>query len=279
MARRKSRDELAVKQSVADGRRVALGEQRSPVPLYYRIYVLLREQIASGAFTPGAMLPSEAELMERHSVSRITARRALDELASEGLVTRARGRGTQVAPLPVRTLRDNPIVAGVEGLMANLSIIGRQTSVTVHEFDFVPAFERVASELGVASGETVHRAVRTRSLDGKPFSLSTTHVLEEIGRTFTQQEMAATPLIDLIMRTGRRIDHVNQRLTATLADDVAAQRLLVHVASPLLKVRRQFYDTDMRCCYLVDLLYPAGRFEYCMTLTRGNDDRFRPDKS
>jgi GntR family transcriptional regulator len=257
-----------------EGRR-ALGDERSPVPLYHRIYVLLRERILSGEYRIGETLPTEAELIERYGVSRITARRALDELAYEGLVTRSRGRGTTISSRPVMTIGDAPIVAGIEGLMANLSIIGRQTTVTVFEFDFVPAPEPIAAELQISPGAVVHRAVRSRSLDGKPFSLSTTYVLEEIGRTFSREEMTSIPLIDLITRSGAKIGHVDQRLTATLADDLAAQRLMVHVASPLLKVHRLFYDVNDRCCYYVNLLYAPSRFEYRMTLTRGRDDRFR----
>jgi GntR family transcriptional regulator len=257
--------------------RSALGDERSPVPLYHRIYVLLRERILSGEYRVGETLPTEAELMERYAVSRITARRALDELAYEGLVTRSRGRGTMISSRAPITIGDEPIVAGIEGLMANLSIIGRQTAVTVFEFEFVPAPELVAAELKIAVGAVVHRAVRSRSLDGKPFSLSTTYVLEEIGRSFTREEMTNTPLIDLITRSGTRIGHVDQSLTATLADDLAAQRLMVHVASPLLKVHRLFYDVNDRRCYYVNLLYAPGRFEYRMTLRRGNDDRFSFD--
>jgi GntR family transcriptional regulator len=261
-----------------EGRR-ALGEERSPVPLYHRIYVLLRERILSGEYRVGETLPTEAELMNRYAVSRITARRALDELAYEGLVTRSRGRGTTISSRPVMTIGDAPIVAGIEGLMANLSIIGRQTTVTVYEFEFVPAPEPIAAELQITPGAVVHRAVRTRSLDGKPFSLSTTYVLEEIGRTYSREEMTSIPLIDLITRSGTKIGHVDQRLTATLADDLSAQRLGLHVASPLLKVLRLFYDVEDRCCYYVNLLYAPSRFEYRMTLKRGHDDRFRVEGS
>ena len=82
--------------------------------------------------------------------------------------------------------------------MANLSIIGRQTNVQVFEFGYVEAPDLVSNEMGVAPREIVQRAVRVRSLDGEPFSLSTTYVLESIGRTFDQSELAVVPMIDLI---------------------------------------------------------------------------------
>jgi GntR family transcriptional regulator len=261
--------------SAPNDKRSALGDEKSPVPLYHRIYVLLRERILNGTYKVGQTLPSEAELMERFSVSRITARRALDELSDEGLVERARGRGTQVSQRAMMQLGDAPIVAGIEGLMANLSIIGKQTDVRVYEFDFVEAPDQVAQELQLPQSSIVHRAVRVRSLEGKPFSLSTTYVLESIGRTYSREELETIPMIDLITRAGTSIGHVAQSLTATLADDISAKRLDVHVASPLLKLRRLFFDTDNRPCYYVDLSYRPDRFEYRMTLVRGMDNRFR----
>ncbi|GHC66270.1 GntR family transcriptional regulator [Limoniibacter endophyticus] len=259
--------------------RATLGDEKSPVPLYHRIYVLMRERIFNGTYRAGQLLPSEAELMERFGVSRITARRALDELSYEGLVDRERGRGTRVSQRPLVELGDAPIIAGMEGLMANLERIGKRSEVIVFEFDFVPAPDPVAVQMQIAPGALVQRAVRSRSVEGKPFSLSTTYVLEEIGRTFDREDLTSIPIIDLITRAGRTIDHVDQSLTATLADDIMAQRLGMHVASPLLKVRRTFYDTTNTPCYYVDLYYRPDRFEYRMTLTRGNDNRFRVNDS
>ncbi len=57
---------------------------RTHAPMYYRIEQEILEQIQRGALRPGAQLPSEAELAQRHKVSRITAKRALDDLVGQG---------------------------------------------------------------------------------------------------------------------------------------------------------------------------------------------------
>ena len=64
----------------------------SPAPLYYKLYTMLRDAIASGALRSGSKMPSEKELAATFDVSRNTARRALAELASEKMVVRRRGR-------------------------------------------------------------------------------------------------------------------------------------------------------------------------------------------
>ena len=65
-------------------------------PLYHLIYSMLKDRILNGTLSYQERLPTEHELAAIFNVSRITAKRALDELASEGLVHRCLGRGTHV---------------------------------------------------------------------------------------------------------------------------------------------------------------------------------------
>lgn len=69
-------------------------------PLYHQIFLILKHRILEGELAAGDGVPGEQELAQIHGVSRITAKRALDELAAAGLVVRERGRGTSVAARP-----------------------------------------------------------------------------------------------------------------------------------------------------------------------------------
>ncbi|MEZ0396377.1 MAG: class II aldolase/adducin family protein [Anaerolineales bacterium] len=84
----------------------------SPFPLYDQIREQLRARIISGDLRPGDALPGEAEICAETGVSRMTARRALSQLASEGLVVRQRGRGTFVARRVRRTAVSPQTAAG-----------------------------------------------------------------------------------------------------------------------------------------------------------------------
>ena len=70
-----------------------------PLPKYHQVYLVLREQLHEGKFVQG--LPGELALMQQFSVARVTVRRALSQLAQEGLISREPGRGT-------RSLRRRP---------------------------------------------------------------------------------------------------------------------------------------------------------------------------
>jgi DNA-binding LacI/PurR family transcriptional regulator len=66
------------------------------VPLYQKISDDLKEQIASQKIKVGDKLPTEMELSDAYNVSRITAKRALNDLEQIGLITRSRGKGSFV---------------------------------------------------------------------------------------------------------------------------------------------------------------------------------------
>ncbi|MBC7804511.1 MAG: GntR family transcriptional regulator, partial [Candidatus Parcubacteria bacterium] len=69
----------------------------APLAPYARVKKFLKDGLAAGRWPPGALMPSEAELVAEFGVSRMTVNRALRELRSEGLVDRSQGIGTFAA--------------------------------------------------------------------------------------------------------------------------------------------------------------------------------------
>ncbi|MGH2457873.1 MAG: GntR family transcriptional regulator [Chloroflexota bacterium] len=67
-----------------------------PIPYYYQLEGLLRQQISGGLWQPGQQVPSEKQLCEFYAVSRTTVRQAVSHLVGEGLLYHVKGRGTFV---------------------------------------------------------------------------------------------------------------------------------------------------------------------------------------
>ena len=156
-----------------------------PTPLYHQIYLLIREKIFSGSYANGTLIPTENELEKMFNVSRITVKRALDELAAEGLVTRQRGRGTTIT-------FDNPVSSSptnMDGLLEDLATIAKETKVTVLEFDYVKAPPQATDALKLPASSIVQKAIRVRLKNETPFSFVITYVPEEIGRSFSYDEL------------------------------------------------------------------------------------------
>ena len=178
-----------------------------------QVYMVLRDRILSGALGFGVKLPTEIDLAQRYGVSRVTVRRALGELARERLIERRPSAGTRVIYRPAPA----PITADISGVLANLADMGRRTGVKLIAFDYVPATGAVAQALGVRPDQLLQRSVRVRAFDQVPFSYLTTHVPEEVAVTFSEQELATRPLLELLERAGVKIGHARQRISAGLA--------------------------------------------------------------
>ncbi len=247
-------------------------DEALPTPLYHQIYVLIREKIYSGAYGNGTLIPSESELEKMFAVSRITVKRALDTLASEGLVTRQRGRGTTVTfNAPVSSSGGN-----MESLLEDMLAIVKETTVQILEFDYITAPPQVTDALKLEPSATVQHTVRIRHKDGTPFSYAETYVPEDIGRSFSREELKNQPLLALIERAGVAISRARQTVTATLADGATGPALNLNIGSPLLKISRIVYNESDRPVEYITLYYWPGLYQLNQDLSRvtGEDANF-----
>jgi GntR family transcriptional regulator len=245
-----------------------------PLPKYHQIYLVLREQLHEGRFAQG--LPGELALMQQFGVARVTVRRALQELASEGLIARERGRGTR----PLVDARGNaeerkatPQVntTRLTGLLENLVSTSLNTTVRVLEVTAVAAHGEVAHALQLAAGVPVQKAVRVRSTREGPLSYITTWVPGDLARHFGKRELAKKPILVLLEESGVRVGGARQTISARLADGQVAPHLGIAVGSALLAVRRLIHDENGRPVQWLHGLYRPDRYEYQMQLSRVGD--------
>ncbi|MEN2976814.1 GntR family transcriptional regulator (plasmid) [Tistrella bauzanensis] len=241
--------------------------REGPTPLYHRLYVIFREKILGGELRDGDILPSEHDIARDYGVSRITAKRALDDLAGEGLVNRQRGRGTMVT----HHYRPAPIRAPLDGLIATIQNIGARSGMRLVSLARVPASPAIADELTLAPGTELVAAERVRAADGKPFALLSTHTLPAAAAGFTAASLAHRPRMGMFEDAGFRVEAARQKLSAQLADDRLAQLLDVAPGAALLRLTRTLYDPAMRPFDHLVSLYVPERFEYRMDLTRGDE--------
>jgi len=243
----------------------------SVVPLYHQIYLVLRDRCVADcdATLP---FPGELDLARQYKVSRITMRKALDQLVQEGLVTRRRGAGTFVNPAVARQTLEERRSAG---LLENIISAALDTSVRVICLERAVPLPEIAAELGLAAGEPAVRTVRVRSIDRGPVSHITTFVPTAIGERLHAEALSARPMLTLLEEQGVKVGHARQTLSARLADTDVASLLEVPVGAPLLAVRRLVLDVQGRPVQWLQGLYRPDRYEYRMGLWRGGDEEAR----
>jgi GntR family transcriptional regulator len=140
-------------------------DRSSFVPLYYQLQEVLKEQIESGAWQPGELLPSEPEFARRFGVSRAVVRQALDILEDDHQILRIRGRGTFVA---------RPKLAYRAGGLSRLLASPRQDDVSIQVLDKRPvaAEKRIRAALELDPGGELLRLATLLSLNGVPLAIS-----------------------------------------------------------------------------------------------------------
>ncbi|MCA1857369.1 GntR family transcriptional regulator [Massilia oculi] len=242
----------------------------SPVPLYHQLYVQLKGAILAGELAHGARLPGEHELCERHAVSRITCRRALAELAHEGLIERSRGRGSHVIYRPT----SRPLQGSLSATLDNLVAFGRATEVALLAFAREAPEPALAARFALPEDAPLVHVVRVRSDQGQPFAWLESWT-RPLGSRYSRAALAKGLRLELFRACGVTIARFDQAIGAVAAPPQVAAALLVNAGEPLLRIERSSYDDQGRLVDYLRALYRPDRFQLTMSLGR---DAAGPDQ-
>ncbi|MFD2354778.1 GntR family transcriptional regulator [Nonomuraea ferruginea] len=217
--------------------------------LYQQVASELRRAIYSGVLGPGAQLPTEAQLMEDHGVSRNTVRLALGELVNEGLVTRTPRRGTVVRdrrPLliyPQRELEPQPSGELREAFAFAVTQEGREPSQYIEVLTVSPV-EEIASRLELSDGELAVVRRRLRFVDGQPYNTNDSYFPRKlvadsaIARPGDIERGANRVLEELGHEQVRVVDDI----WARMPNQEEAERLQLELGTPVMVYVRVGYD-------------------------------------
>jgi GntR family transcriptional regulator len=230
------------------------------VPLYHQLYSILKAAILDGTIPFDARMPTEQQLVGAFDVSRITAKRAMDELASENLVARFRGKGSHVTYR--YTLE--PVRAPLVGMLENIKEMGKHSVVRVLSIDTVVPPADVRRILGLEDGETARRVVRVSSNEeGEPYVYYLSWTVG-IKKGFTKRKLEQNTRLDLLRENDIRLVKVEQVLSAESASIPIAEELQVEPGAALLSIRRLGYVRNGAVVDVVDGFYNPKRFQYAM---------------
>ncbi len=138
----------------------------SKTPVWKSIALSLTSDIAEGRYKTGDQLPTEAQLASQHGVNRHTVRRALSDLAEQGLVHSRRGAGVFVTARPT----DYPIGKRVR-YHKSISASGKIPGKRILTLTTRTADDAEAEALQLEPGATVHVYDGLSLADGQPIGL------------------------------------------------------------------------------------------------------------
>ena len=133
---------------------------------YQEVARNIRKKILNGEYVAGKQLPLEKEMCVYYGVSRITIKRALDELVKQGLVIKRRGSGTFVKSVEDEDIRELSALRQFTGFSETYKNCKVET--TIIKFDIIHPSEEVAAKLQMTTDDFVYDIMRIRYLDDEP---------------------------------------------------------------------------------------------------------------
>jgi GntR family transcriptional regulator len=222
-------------------------------PRYYEIEQALRERIES--LRPGDPLPSDAMLCREFSVSRMTARNAVQRLAQEGLVRRVPGRGTFVAEPPAHRTADNLLSFSEE-----MRRRGRRASSELVDLRTREADDEEARRLRLDGDRGVVVLQRLRKANGQPVALETAVLPARLAGVVGDVDWSAASLHAVLTAAGIQPVAGQATITAQAAGPSDARRLDVRRNAALLVEQRLIVDAEGMPVELTETRYAGDRY-------------------
>jgi GntR family histidine utilization transcriptional repressor len=225
------------------------------LPVYGQVKSFIKTHISSGAWKPGAPVPSEATLMQQFGVSRMTVNRALRELTAEGMVTRVQGSGTYVAELhriasnlTLRDIQEEVLARGHVHAAHVLLLQAEKTNV------------ELAKRLGLRPGARVFHSVLVHLENGVPIQHEDRYVNpaatpKYLGVDFTQ----TTPTRHLLAVAP--LTEATYSIEACLPTPEQAKHLNIAMGEACLAMVRRTVSGP-HVASVVRLVYPGSRYSF-----------------
>jgi len=211
------------------------------VPLYRQVYDQLRQRILSGVYRRGTALPSEPRLCDEFGVSRITIRRAMHELALDGLVEQRQGLGSFVRSTPQN------VEISLSSFTSDVAAGNLRLVRTLLADETIPASDQVAAKLGVQHGSMVRHLMRLDDEGGTPLSVDEVFIPPAFAAAITS-EIAASPLFLHLWQIASRIrlTHTFYDITVRAPNETERELLRITSEMPLLVTGETLLDAKNR---------------------------------
>ena len=228
---------------------------------YEEIAKDIYNDIASGKYEPGSQLALEKEMCAQYGVSRITVKRAVDELVKQGLVVKRRGSGTFVKGVQEEDVENVGMCGQFRGFSRDNE--GHDIRTVVKRFEIVHPTEEIAEKLKISVEDFVYDIIRIRYLDGKPSNVEYTQMPIEVIPGI-KMEVLEHSIYNHIENTLKlQIQSSHRTVSADMPTEEEKEWLEIVGVMPVLQVAQVAFLSDGR------------PFEYSQSRHRADSSVFR----
>ncbi|ERI05484.1 GntR family transcriptional regulator [Atopobium sp. oral taxon 810] len=226
--------------------------------LYLALESDIRQKVLSGEYAVGDHIPTESELCNQYGVSRITVRRAVQNLVEDGVLKKIRGRGTFVM-VPKHVIK----VTSIEGAG------WKSNHHDVYERALVPASASIAASLQVAEGEGVQFIRRLIREEDFPIAIDELYVSPTICPgllDLMHDDVSFYSLVDKHYHLAFGIEDLT--IDTSIARSDEAQLLKCAVGAPLFILRKVMWCADGKPMHFSKSIVRGDRVSYHFRVNR-----------
>ncbi|MDU4036900.1 MAG: GntR family transcriptional regulator [Lactococcus lactis] len=211
---------------------------------YAKIRNDVRNKIISGKYKPGTLLPKESEMILKYNASKLTVKKAMDELVNEGLIIKRRGSGTFVKGLSTEDIEKLKVVNQFQGYSAFFADKVVESRILV--FEVVKSEPEIMERLGLSEISDLYHVVRTRLIDGDPYVIESTYMPVDLIKNLTFEICSGSIYEYIEDELGLTIGSAHRRIEARKGTDEELVELGGKSGDPVVLVSQVGYLSDGR---------------------------------
>ncbi|KXF83588.1 GntR family transcriptional regulator [Enterovibrio coralii] len=227
------------------------------LPLYRKIADEIRNKIGTGEYRVGTALPTEAQLREAFSVSRVTVRQAIKLLVENGELESKQGSGTYVKESKV-----NYDIYQQTSFAEKWAHLNSSIRSEILAFEIRPASLTMAENLQINEGDQIFYVKRVRFVDDNPITVEETWLPTDMFPDLTYQVMQGSKYEFIEQQKGLVIDRSEQEIIPILPPKEIADLLGIDPSQPIIEKRTRGH------------LHDDSVFEYSRNYFKSSDYKF-----
>lgn len=235
-------------------------------PLYLQLKRLIEDAIRDARIGNGDALPSERDIAENLSLSRVTVRKAIRQLAEDGVLVQRRGSGTYVAPKPNRVEQS---LSQLTSFTEDMARRGMEVHAVWLDAGIYPPSPQETVALGLSGDERVARIRRLRLTRDRPLAIERASLSE---RLLPDPKSIGASLYEHLDKDGNRPVRAVQRIRAVSTSEADAALLQVSPGAPSLDIERTSYSADGRVIEFTRSTYRGDTYDFVAELRLGEKD-------
>ena len=232
------------------------------VPLYQQVKDDIRAAIESGKYKTNEKIPPEPELSAEYSVSRITVRQAMSELAQAGYIERVQGKGSFV-----KVQKTNMQLNHLQGFSEEMKAKGKSPSTQPISLEVTPCDRDVATRLELEEDARVTSICRLRLADGEPVAVEHVFIPFYLCPQLAQWDGRGS-LYHQLAEYGLKVCRATQDISAGFTPRGVCDLLNIPPRTPTLQIERVTYLENNTPLEFVRSVYRSDRYTFHVEMSR-----------